>query len=188
MLSDQDIVNAITLGDIHIGDGYDLQPSTVDLHLGDEFLEISTDRNQCIDPSKELHYRTHAVKRGEPFTLRPGGFILAHTVEDVGLSPQIAGEVMGKSSLGRLGITAHCTAGFLDSGFNGQITLEISNMTYLPVKLWPGMAICQVAFTRLDSPSGSPYGSRGLGSRYQGQRGTQPSRSYLNFRRLGFDE
>ncbi|HEU5044864.1 MAG TPA: dCTP deaminase, partial [Nocardioidaceae bacterium] len=119
----------------------------------------------------------------EPFILHPGEFELGSTYEVVSLPDDVAARLEGKSSLGRLGLLTHSTAGFIDPGFSGHVTLELSNVATLPIKLWPGMKIGQLCFFRLSSPAEHPYGSEKYGSRYQGQRGPTPSRSYLNFHR-----
>ena len=119
----------------------------------------------------------------EPFILHPGEFVLGSTYEQVTLPDDIAARLEGKSSLGRLGLLTHSTAGFVDPGFTGHITLELSNVATLPIKLWPGMKIGQLCFFRLSSPAMRPYGSGEYASRYQGQRGPTASRSYLNFHR-----
>ena len=121
------------------------------------------------------------VSDEEPFVLHPGEFVLGSTYEQVTLGSAVAARLEGKSSLGRLGLLTHSTAGFIDPGFSGHVTLELSNMATLPVKLWPGMKIGQLCFFRLSSPAEHPYGSAAYGSRYQGQRGPTPSRSHLNF-------
>lgn len=121
------------------------------------------------------------VRPDEPWILHPGEFALGSTWEYVKLDASIAARLEGKSSLGRLGILTHSTAGFIDPGFEGHITLELSNVSTLPVKLWPGMKIGQMCFFQLSSPAEHPYGSAGTGSHYQGQRGPTPSRSYVNF-------
>src|SRR5687767_11708959 len=115
--------------------------------------------------------------------LHPGEFVLASTYEAVTLPDDVAARLEGKSSLGRLGLLTHSTAGFIDPGFSGHVTLELSNVATLPIKLWPGMKIGQLCFFRLSSPSEHPYGSEKYGSRYQGQRGPTPSRSHLSFHR-----
>lgn len=120
---------------------------------------------------------------GEPFILHPGEFVLAATLEAITLPDDIASRLEGKSSLGRLGLVTHSTAGFIDPGFSGHVTLELSNLATLPIKLWPGMKIGQLCMFRLTSPAQRPYGSTEYGSRYQGQRGPTASRSYLNFHR-----
>jgi dCTP deaminase len=113
--------------------------------------------------------------------LHPGEFVLASTYEVFLLPDDIAGRLEGKSSLGRLGLLTHATAGWIDPGFSGHVTLELSNVATLPIKLWPGMKIGQLCLFRTSSPVEHPYGSREYGSRYQGQRGPTPSRSFLNF-------
>ena len=120
---------------------------------------------------------------GEPFILHPGEFVLASTYEVVTLPDDVAGRLEGKSSLGRLGLLTHSTAGFIDPGFSGHVTLELSNVATLPIKLWAGMKIGQLCLIRLSSPAEQPYGSSAYGSRYQGQRGPTASKSYLNFHR-----
>ena len=121
----------------------------------------------------------------EPFVLHPGEFVLGATLECCTLPDDLAGRLEGKSSLGRLGLLTHSTAGFIDPGFSGHITLELSNVANLPITLWPGMKIGQLCLLRLTSPAEHPYGSSAVGSKYQGQRGPTPSRSYLNFRAPG---
>ena len=123
----------------------------------------------------------------EPFILHPGEFVLGSTYEVVTLPDDIAARVEGKSSLGRLGLLTHATAGFVDPGFSGHVTLELANVATLPIKLYPGMKIGQFCFFRLSSPSEHPYGSEKYGSRYQGQRGPTPSRSFQNFHRTRSD-
>jgi dCTP deaminase len=123
-----------------------------------------------------------SVPPGRAFVLHPGEFVLATTVESIGLPDDLVARVEGKSSLGRLGLLIHATAGFVDPGWpQGQITLELSNVATLPIKLWPGMKIGQLCILRLTSPAEHPYGSSQVGSKYQGQRGPTPSRSYQNF-------
>ena len=121
----------------------------------------------------------------EPFILHPGEFVLGSTYEVISLADDLAARLEGKSSLGRLGLLTHSTAGFIDPGFSGHVTLELSNVATLPIKLWPGMKIGQVCVFQLTSPAEHPYGSSVYGSRYQGQRGPTPSRSSINFRRGG---
>jgi dCTP deaminase len=123
------------------------------------------------------------VAPDEPFILHPGEFVLGSTYEFVKLPDNVAARLEGKSSLGRLGLVTHSTAGFVDPGFNGHVTLELSNMATLPIKLWPGMKIGQLCFFQLSSPSETPYGSAKYLNRYQGQRGPTASRSYMNFYR-----
>ena len=125
----------------------------------------------------------NVVDGEEPFVLHPGEFVLASTYEVVSLPDDIAGRLEGKSSLGRLGLLTHSTAGWIDPGFSGHVTLELSNVATLPIKLWPGMKIGQLCLFRTSSPAEHPYGSVLYGSRYQDQRGPTPSRSFLNFYR-----
>jgi dCTP deaminase len=119
----------------------------------------------------------------DPFVLHPNEFVLASTFEIITLPDDLAGRLEGKSSLGRLGLLTHSTAGWIDPGFSGHVTLELSNVATLPIKLWPGMKIGQLCLFRTSSPAEHPYGSTIYGSRYQDQRGPTPSRSYLNFYR-----
>jgi dCTP deaminase len=136
-----------------------------------------------IDPAENQPDLTRevGVASNEAFILHPGEFVLGSTYEVITLPDDIAGRLEGKSSLGRLGLLTHSTAGFIDPGFSGHVTLELSNVANLPIKLWPGMKIGQLALFRLSSPAEHPYGSAVYGSRYQGQRGPTPSKAYLNF-------
>jgi dCTP deaminase len=138
-----------------------------------------------IDPAADQSDLTRVVEADgeDPFILHPGEFVLGSTYEVVSLPDDVAARVEGKSSLGRLGLLTHATAGFVDPGFSGHVTLELANVATLPIKLYPGMKIGQLCFFRLSSPAEHPYGSEKYGSRYQGQRGPTPSRSYANFHR-----
>jgi dCTP deaminase len=138
-----------------------------------------------IDPAQEQPELTRLVEvaSDDPFVLHPGEFVLASTYEVVTLPDDIAARLEGKSSLGRLGLLTHSTAGFIDPGFSGHVTLELSNVATLPITLWPGMKIGQLCFFRLSSPAEHPYGSNESGSRYQGQRGPTASRSFRSFHR-----
>lgn len=187
LLSDRDIVAQIDAGGIML-DPWDpsmVQPSSVDVRLDKYFRVFENHRYPSIDPAEEQPELTRLIEvaDGEPFVLHPGEFALASTYETITLDDHIAARLEGKSSLGRLGLLTHSTAGFIDPGFSGHVTLELSNMATLPVKLWPGMKIGQFCFFQLSSPAEHPYGSEAYGSRYQGQRGPTPSRSYLNFHR-----
>ena len=123
-----------------------------------------------------------SVEEGKPFILHPGEFVLGTTLERLTLPDDIVARIEGKSSLGRLGLLIHATAGFVDPGWsNGQITLELSNVAPLPIRLWPGMKIAQLSFMRMDAPAERPYGHPELGSKYQGQKGPTPSRYWRNF-------
>jgi dCTP deaminase len=162
-----------------------LQPSSFDVRLDRFFRLFDNHKYPYIDPAEHQDDLTRFVeiKSDEPFILHPGEFVLGSTYEFVSLPNDIAARLEGKSSLGRLGLLTHSTAGFVDPGFNGHVTLELSNTATLPIKLWPGMKIGQLCFFQLSSPSEHPYGSEKYGNRYQGQRGPTASRSYLNFLR-----
>lgn len=192
LLSDRDIRARVDIGDIEL-DPFTpemIQPASIDVRL-DRFFRVFNDRQYTyVDPAEDQGELTEqfSVAQGEPWILHPGEFVLGSTLERVHISSQIAARLEGKSSLGRLGILTHSTAGFIDPGFNGYITLELSNVSPLPVKLWPGMKIGQICFFELSSPAEHPYGSQALGSHYQGQRGPTPSRSYQNFYKAPFAE
>jgi dCTP deaminase len=187
VLSDRDIRAALESTAIRIDpyDPHDLQPSSVDLHLDRSFRVFRNNRYPFIDvraPQPDLT-ELLSVTDDDPFILHPGEFVLGSTYETVTLPDDIAARVEGKSSLGRLGLLTHATAGFVDPGFSGHVTLELANVATLPIKLYPGMKIGQFCFLRLSSPSEHPYGSSKYGSRYQGQRGPTPSRSFQSFHR-----
>ncbi|MER7584436.1 dCTP deaminase [Kitasatospora sp. NPDC097691] len=187
LLSDKDIRTEIDLGRVSI-DPFDpsmIQPSSIDVRLDRFFRVFENHKYPHIDPSEEQPDLTRLVEPegDEAFILHPGEFVLASTYEVITLPEDVASRLEGKSSLGRLGLLTHSTAGFIDPGFSGHVTLELSNVATLPIKLYPGMKIGQLCLFRLSSPSEHPYGSERYGSRYQGQRGPTPSRSYLNFHR-----
>ncbi len=187
LLSDRDILSHVSAGEIGL-DPWEpgmVQPSSVDVRLDKFFRVFENHKYPSIDPSVEQPELTRMIEvdAEEPFVLHPGEFVLGSTYEQVSLGPSVAARLEGKSSLGRLGLLTHSTAGFIDPGFSGHVTLELSNMATLPVKLWPGMKIGQLCFFQLSSPAEHPYGSSQYGSRYQGQRGPTPSRSHLNFHR-----
>jgi dCTP deaminase len=187
LLSDRDIKAEVAAGRLGI-DPYDeslVQPSSIDVRIDRMFRVFENHRYPHIDPAEEQEDLTRLVEVGvdEPFILHPGEFVLGSTYEVISLADDLAARLEGKSSLGRLGLLTHSTAGFIDPGFSGHVTLELSNVATLPIKLWPGMKIGQVCVFRLSSPAEHPYGSSIYGSRYQGQRGPTPSRSHLNFRR-----
>jgi dCTP deaminase len=187
LLSDRDIQAEINAGRIVV-DPYDkemIQPSSIDVRLDRYFRVFENHRYPHIDPAAAQPDLTRMVEPegDEPFILHPGEFVLGSSYEAVTLPDDIAARLEGKSSLGRLGLLTHSTAGFIDPGFTGHVTLELSNVATLPIKLWPGMKIGQMCFFRLSSPAEHPYGSAVYGSRYQGQRGPTPSRSYQNFHR-----
>ena len=186
LLSDIDIEGYIDSGDITITT-YDrilLQPSSIDVRLGRQFRTFNSNRCTHIDPAQQQDDLTTLVELDlrESFTLHPGEFALATTMETIALSDLLAARLEGKSSLGRLGLMTHSTAGFIDPGFTGQITLELSNVSNLPIKLYPGMRIGQVCFFKLRNPAAHPYGDEHLSSKYQNQRGPTPSQAWRNFR------
>ena len=185
LLSDRDIRAEITAGRVAV-EPYEesmIQPSSVDVRLDKFFRVFENHKYSVIDPSIEQSELTREVVADddEAFILHPGEFVLASTYEVITLPDDIAGRLEGKSSLGRLGLLTHSTAGFIDPGFSGHITLELSNVANLPVKLFPGMKIGQLCLIKLSSPAEHPYGSTKYGSRYQGQRGPTASRSFMNF-------
>jgi dCTP deaminase len=185
LLSDRDIRAALASGRLGIApfDPSLVQPSSVDVRLDSLFRVFNNTRYTHIDPAQRQDELTTLVepKAGEPFVLHPGEFVLGSTMEACSLPDDLAGRLEGKSSLGRLGLLTHSTAGFIDPGFHGHITLELSNVANLPITLWPGMKIGQLCLLRLSSAAEFPYGSAEVGSKYQGQRGPTPSRAYLNF-------
>ena len=187
LLSDGDIRKEVESGRLVLEpwDAELLQPSSIDVRLDRFFRVFNNSAYTHIDPAIQQDELTSLVEaEGEsPFVLHPGEFVLGSTLEVVTVPDDLAGRLEGKSSLGRLGLLTHSTAGFIDPGFSGHITLELSNVANLPITLWPGMKIGQLCLFRLSSPSEHPYGSAVYGSRYQGQRGPTPSRSYQNFRR-----
>ena len=185
LLSDRDIRAEVAAGRVKVEPFTEamIQPSSVDVRLDRFFRVFENHKYSVIDPSIEQADLTRevAVAPDEFFILHPGEFVLASTYEVITLPDDIAGRLEGKSSLGRLGLLTHSTAGFIDPGFSGHITLEPSNVANLPVKLFPGMKIGQLCLIKLSSPAEHPYGSAVYGSRYQGQRGPTPSKSWLNF-------
>ena len=185
LLSDRDIAAEIKAGRVQVEpfDPKMIQPSSVDVRLDRFFRVVENHKYEVIDPSIEQPDLTRevAVSPDDFFILHPGEFVLASTYEVITLPEDIAGRLEGKSSLGRLGLLTHSTAGFIDPGFSGHITLELSNVANLPVKLYPGMKIGQLCLIKLSSAAEHPYGSAVYGSRYQGQRGPTPSKSWLNF-------
>ena len=187
LLSDRDIRAQIDAGRVRL-DPYDeamIQPSSIDIRMDRYFRLFDNHKYPFIDPAAEQDELTRLIETepGEPFVLHPGEFVLGSTYEQVTLPDDVAARVEGKSSLGRLGLLTHATAGFVDPGFSGHVTLELSNVATLPIKLWPGMKIGQLCFFQLSSPAENPYGSAKYGSHYQGQRGPTASRSYANFHR-----
>ncbi len=191
LLSDRDIRAELAQGRVVLEPFEDamVQPSSIDVRIDKYFRVFENHRYPHIDPAAEQPDLTRLVETqgDEAFILHPGEFVLASTYEVVSLPDDIAARLEGKSSLGRLGLLTHSTAGFIDPGFSGHVTLELSNVATLPITLWPGMKIGQLCFFRLSSPAEHPYGSARHGSRYQGQRGPTPSRSHLNFHRSTLD-
>jgi dCTP deaminase len=187
LLSDGDLKAALAEGRMALSP-YDeamVQPSSVDVRLDRYFRVFANHRYTHIDPAIAQDDLTELLEPEgeEPFILHPGEFVLGSTLEVITLGNDLAARLEGKSSLGRLGLLTHSTAGFIDPGFSGHVTLELSNVANLPIKLYPGMKIGQICVLRLTSPSEHPYGSSIYGSRYQDQRGPTPSRSHLRFSR-----
>lgn len=191
LLSDTDIRAELDAGRIQLDPLTEsmIQPSSVDVRLERMFRLFDNHKYAHIDPSVAQPDLTRLVEVDpeEPFVLHPGEFVLGATYESVTLPADIAARLEGKSSLGRVGLLTHSTAGFIDPGFQGQVTLELSNMASLPIKLWPGSKIGQLCFFRLSSPARHGYGSTVHQSRYQGQRGPTASRGYENFHRTIID-
>jgi dCTP deaminase len=187
LLSDRDIRAELESGRVVL-DPYEpamIQPSSIDVRLDRFFRLFDNHKYPFIDPAADQPDLTRLVEveGSEPFVLHPGEFVLGSTYEAVTLPDDVAARLEGKSSLGRLGLLTHSTAGFIDPGFSGHVTLELSNVATLPILLWPGMKIGQLCFFRLSSASEFPYGSERYGSRYQGQRGPTASRSWQSFHR-----
>ncbi|MFA9431491.1 dCTP deaminase [Egicoccus sp. AB-alg2] len=184
ILSDRSIRDALDAGRLIVdplGEGA-VQPSSVDVRLASQFRVFANHRYAMIDVRQEQPDLTDLVEvpAGEPFVLHPGEFVLGSTLERIGLPDDLVARIEGKSSLARLGLVIHSTAGFVDAGFDGDVTLELSNVATLPILLYPGMRIAQFAFFQLDRPAEHPYGSDAPGSKYQGQRGPTASRYHLN--------
>ena len=186
LLSDRDLAAEIKSGGLSL-EPFEpslMQPSSIDVRLDRFFRVFNNHLYTHIDPAEQQDELTAPVEveDGQPFVLHPGEFVLASTLEVITLGHDLAARLEGKSSLGRLGLLTHSTAGFIDPGFSGHVTLGLSNVANLPIKLWPGMKIGQLCIFRLSSPAEHPYGSTLYGSRYQGQRGPTASRSAMNFR------
>ncbi|MGZ8666145.1 MAG: dCTP deaminase [Solirubrobacterales bacterium] len=185
VLSDRTIRSEIEAGRI-VFDPYDesmVQPSSVDVRVDRRFRVFHNARYPYIDVRQPMDGLTELVEvdEDEPFILHPGEFVLGQTLERVRLPSDLVARLEGKSSLGRLGLLIHSTAGFVDAGFEGNLTLELSNVANLPITIYHGMPIGQISFMRMDGPVESPYGSEQTGSKYQGQAEPTPSRFYLNF-------
>lgn len=189
ILSDRSIKEEIKAGRIVIEpfDEAQVQPSSVDIHVDAQFRVFANARYPFIDVKREMPDLTDVVRveEDEPFILHPGEFVLGSTLERVSIPDDIVARLEGKSSLGRLGLLIHSTAGYVDPGWDGYLTLELSNVANLPITIYPGMKIGQISFIRMTSPAEHPYGSAETRSKYQGQRGPTPSRYYLNFEAEG---
>ena len=186
ILSDKSIREELDAGGIVIeplGERM-IQPSSVDLRVSSLFRVFRNDTTPYIDPKQAQEDLTELVevKEDGAFILHPGEFVLGSTFERVALGPDLVARLEGKSSLGRLGLLIHSTAGFVDAGWDGHLTLELSNVANLPIAIYPGMKIGQISFLRMTTPADNPYGSDKAGSKYRGQEGPTPSRYYLNFR------
>jgi dCTP deaminase len=187
ILSDRTIREELSSGRITIeplGEGA-LQPSSVDLHVDRYFRVFRNHTTRVIDVKEDQTDLTELVEvaEGDAFILHPGEFALGSTSERVALPDDLVARLEGKSSLGRLGLLIHSTAGFVDAGWDGHLTLELSNVANLPITIYPGMKIGQISFLRMTTPAEHPYGTGALGSKYRGQRGPTPSRYFENFRR-----
>ncbi|MGK2957379.1 MAG: dCTP deaminase [Acidimicrobiales bacterium] len=186
ILSDHTIRKEIEAGRIIIDplDDNCIQPSSVDLHIDRYFRVFRNHTMGIIDVKQDLEELTELVEINEEdvFMLHPGEFVLGSTAERVALPDDLVARLEGKSSLGRLGLLIHSTAGFVDAGWDGHLTLELSNVATLPITLYPGMKIGQISFLTMTTPADRPYGSSSLGSKYRGQRGPTPSRYFENFR------
>lgn len=185
ILSDRTITEMLDAGQIvidPIGDNA-IQPSSVDLRIDRLFRVFRNHTLGLIDVKQNLEDLTELVEIGEDeaFILHPGEFVLGSTLERVVVPDDLVARLEGKSSLGRLGLLIHSTAGFVDAGWNGQLTLELSNVASLPITLYPGMKIGQISFMQMTTPAEHPYGSREIGSKYQHQMGPRPSRYWENF-------
>ena len=185
ILSDKSIREEVATGRIVIDplDETCIQPSSVDLHVDALFRVFRNDTTPYIDPKEPQEDLTELVEvtDDQAFILHPGEFVLGSTSERVALPDDLVARLEGKSSLGRLGLLIHSTAGFVDAGWDGHLTLELSNVANLPIAIYPGMKIGQLSFLRMTSAADVPYGSEQTGSKYQGQRGPTPSRYYRNF-------
>src|SRR5919106_3653897 len=185
VLSDRHIREQLEGGGIVIDplDENAIQPSSVDVRVDRFFRVFRNDTTPYIDPKKAQEDLTELVEveDGNAFILHPGEFVLGSTLERVALGNDLVARLEGKSSLGRLGLLIHSTAGFVDAGWDGHLTLELSNVANLPIAIYPGMPIGQISFLRMTTEASLPYGSKETRSKYQGQKGPTPSRYYLNF-------
>jgi len=185
ILSDRSLREQISAGRIVIDplDESLIQPSSIDVRISNLFRVFRNHTAGVIDVKQDLTALTELVEidGDEAFMLHPGEFVLGSTLERIAVPDDLVARIEGKSSLGRLGLLIHSTAGFIDAGFDGHITLELANVASLPITLYPGMKIGQVSFVQMTTPAENPYGSGAKGSKYQGQRGPTPSRYFENF-------
>jgi dCTP deaminase len=185
VLSDKTIKEYLEKGNILIDplDEKDIQPASVDLHIDNGILVFKNSSEPFIDLRKELPNLTEKIEiqKEEPFMLHPGEFVLASTIERIKLGTNVVGRLEGKSSLGRVGLLIHSTAGYVDPGWDGQLTLELTNVAKLPITLYYGMRIGQISFLSLSSEAENPYGSSKLSSRYQGQSDPTASKIHIDF-------
>ncbi len=192
ILSDRTLREQLAAGRIVIDplDESLIQPSSIDVRISNLFRVFRNHTAPVIDVKLDQTEMTELIEMpvdelgvgAEPFMLHPGEFVLGSTLERVAVPEDLVARVEGKSSLGRLGLLIHSTAGFVDAGFDGHITLELANVASLPITLYPGMKIGQVSFMHMTTPAEHPYGKGAQGSKYQGQRGPTPSRYFENFR------
>ncbi len=187
ILSDKDLRAQIAQGRIIIEpfDASCIQPSSIDIKVSNLFRVFRNHTAGVIDVKKDLTDLTELIEIDADdgvFMLHPGEFVLGSSLERIGVPNDLVGRVEGKSSLGRLGLLIHSTAGFIDAGFDGHVTLELANVANLPITLYPGMKIGQISFMKMTSPADKPYGSGATGSKYQGQHGPTPSRYFENFK------
>jgi len=188
ILSDRTLREQLAAGRIVIDplDESLIQPSSIDVRISNLFRVFRNHTRGVIDVKQDMDDLTELVEipaeSEKPFILHPGEFVLGSTFERIAVPDDLVGRVEGKSSLGRLGLLIHSTAGFIDAGFDGHITLELANVASLPITLYPGMKIGQVSFMQMTTPAENPYGAGASGSKYQGQRGPTPSRYFENFR------
>ena len=186
ILSDRDIKAEIASGRVIIDplDESCIQPSSIDIKVSNLIRVFRNHTAAVIDVKQDMTDLTELVEipADGAFMLHPGEFVLGSTLERVAVPDDLVARVEGKSSLGRLGLLIHSTAGFIDAGFDGHVTLELANVANLPITLYPGMKIGQISFMRMTSPAENPYGKGARGSKYQGQRGPTPSRYFENFR------
>ena len=187
VLSDKSIKEELAAGRLVIEplDPNDVQPASVDLHLDRVFRIFRVTRRPFVDVRQPMEDLTELVtiEDEEPFIIQPGSFVLGSTLESITLPDDIVARVDGRSSLGRLGLLVHATAGYVDPGWMGRLTLELSNQSQMPIALYYGMNVSQISFLRMSTPVERPYGSESLASKYQGQTGPTPSRIFQDFER-----